>query len=441
VLVKKIPLSSIIILPDRQRTDLGDVLDLANSIRLHGQLQPIIVNEQDDKYILIAGERRYTAHTLLKSETIDAVLQRDMTQDFMQIVEWEENFRRKQLDWKEECRTFLKLHEMKGEDWSIEKTGDFFGVEQQPAYVRILVGKALRDEIPYVMNAPNLTSAYKAAQRSMKRMVDREATNIIKAFDLVLPEPEVEEVFDNKPKVQETSILNEDFFTWARAYKGPKFSFIHLDPPYGIKHSRSEQGSAAMFPLYKDMPEDFLEFLSVLAEVLPNLIDDQAHIMLWYSVSKFSLTRKFIEQNFPDIRWGGSAKGDDPVPLIWHKDDATGIVPDPERYGRRVYETALCFSIGDRKIIRPVLNAFACGGRKTTDTRHVSEKPLEMLTHFFRMFIDEHTNVLDPCCGSGNSVIAAYKLLSPHSLGLELDPNVASESKVHLELATLNGPV
>lgn len=438
MLVKKIPLSSIVISEDRQRTDLGDVLNLANSIRAHGQLQPIIVNElEEGKYLLVAGERRYTAHTLLKESTINAVLQKDMSPDFMQIVEWEENFRRKQLDWKEECRTFLKLHEMKGDDWTIEKTGDFFGVELQPAYARILVGKALRDEIPYVVNAPNLTAAFKAAQRSMKRMMDREATNIIKTFDDVLPTIEVEEAEIIKGP-QETSILNEDFFTWARSYNGKKFSFIHLDPPYGIKHSRSEQGSAAMFPLYKDMPEDFLEFLAVLAEVLPNLIDDQAHIMLWYSVSKFSMTKKFIEQNFPDIRWGGSAKGDDPVPLIWHKNDATGIVPDAERYGRRVYETALCFSIGDRKIVRPVLNAFACGGRKTTDTRHVSEKPVEMLSHFFRMFVDEHTNVLDPCCGSGNSIIAAYKLQSPYSLGLELDPNVASESKVHLELATLN---
>ena len=48
-----------------------------------------------------------------------------------------------------------------------------------------------------------------------------------------------------------------------------------------------------------------------------------------------------------------------------------------------------------------------------------------MLRHFFSMFVDETTSMLDPTCGSAASLRAAEDLGAKSVLGLELDPNYA----------------
>jgi len=48
--------------------------ELSESIKKHGLLQPIVVIEHDDRYILIAGERRLRASKLAGFETIKAII-------------------------------------------------------------------------------------------------------------------------------------------------------------------------------------------------------------------------------------------------------------------------------------------------------------------------------------------------------------------------------
>ncbi len=44
------------------RTDFGDLASLTESVTLHGVLEPVIVEAQDDgSYLLLAGGRRYRA--------------------------------------------------------------------------------------------------------------------------------------------------------------------------------------------------------------------------------------------------------------------------------------------------------------------------------------------------------------------------------------------
>jgi DNA modification methylase len=49
----------------------------------------------------------------------------------------------------------------------------------------------------------------------------------------------------------------------------------------------------------------------------------------------------------------------------------------------------------------------------------MSEKPINMLTKFMEMFVDENTTMLDPTCGSGNAVRAAQNRGAASVLGLE----------------------
>src|SRR5204863_182714 len=61
----------------RSRFDAEPLGELAESIRLHGVLQPILVRRLVDGYELIAGERRWRAARLAGLQQVPAVVRDD----------------------------------------------------------------------------------------------------------------------------------------------------------------------------------------------------------------------------------------------------------------------------------------------------------------------------------------------------------------------------
>lgn len=74
--VREIPLDDISPNPyqPRKNFDAEALRELSASIVNHGLLQPIVVIEKDDGYLLVAGERRLRAHKLANLETIKCVV-------------------------------------------------------------------------------------------------------------------------------------------------------------------------------------------------------------------------------------------------------------------------------------------------------------------------------------------------------------------------------
>jgi len=81
----------------RQKWDEERLLDLADSIKANGLIQPILVRPLADGYQLIAGERRLRAAMLAQQKTIPAII-RHATEE--QMVEWSlvENIHRTDLN-------------------------------------------------------------------------------------------------------------------------------------------------------------------------------------------------------------------------------------------------------------------------------------------------------------------------------------------------------
>ena len=74
--VSKINIQEIYPNPNQPRKtfDQQSLEELAESIRVHGLIQPIIVNKMDDGYLIIAGERRFRASKLAGLTEIDAIV-------------------------------------------------------------------------------------------------------------------------------------------------------------------------------------------------------------------------------------------------------------------------------------------------------------------------------------------------------------------------------
>ena len=95
----------------RVHFDEIEIRELADSIREHGVLQPLIVADADDRpggYRLIAGERRWRAAQLAGLTSVPALL-RDASP--MQLMEWAlvENIQRTDLNPLEEAAAYLQL--------------------------------------------------------------------------------------------------------------------------------------------------------------------------------------------------------------------------------------------------------------------------------------------------------------------------------------------
>ena len=59
----------------RKNFDEEALKELASSIKIHGIVQPIVVNKQaDGQYMIIAGERRWRAANLCGLQTVPAVV-------------------------------------------------------------------------------------------------------------------------------------------------------------------------------------------------------------------------------------------------------------------------------------------------------------------------------------------------------------------------------
>lgn len=97
--------------PNQPRTTLGDVTDLALSIRQHGLLNPIIVEATAaGRYRILAGGRRFSACKRLGMDAVDCIV-RTVEEQARLALQLIENMHRKDLSPVEEARGMRRLME------------------------------------------------------------------------------------------------------------------------------------------------------------------------------------------------------------------------------------------------------------------------------------------------------------------------------------------
>lgn len=102
----QVPINEIIV-KKRIRKNMGDIEDLAESLKRHGQISPIVISK---KNVLIAGGRRLEAAKLLGWRTINAVILENSTELSRLELEIEENTRRRDFSMDELAEASKKLY-------------------------------------------------------------------------------------------------------------------------------------------------------------------------------------------------------------------------------------------------------------------------------------------------------------------------------------------
>lgn len=427
-------IDSIIIEPERQRTLFDDIESLAVSIRDNGLINPITI---DQDFRLIAGERRLRAHIALGYTHIMAQFLSDLSDLQRKTIELEENIRRAALTWQEECRAVAELVTMKqaaDAKATVSTVAEDLNMSPRAISRYLLVNEYLDAGVPEVIDAPKFSTAVQFSERRKERDKHNEQKKLDRDIIASVEQPKAEACPDGldpalvKPALAPDPIRGEirhaSFLEFVQGYSGLPFNLIHCDFPYGVKTGdKVGQSAAKLFGTYPDTPEVYAELIAALIDNQDSFIAESAHLIFWFPMTAYTSTKLALEA-------GGWRVYDSP--LIWHKSDNKGMLPDPNREGRRNYETAFHCTRGDRKIVKPRSNIVAAPNKKDL---HTSEKDLSMLEHFMGMFVDESSRVLDPTCGSGNAIKAALKFKPEWALGLEINGEFAEIAKRNLARA------
>lgn len=128
----------------RRKFDEEKLQELADSIREHGVVQPVIVKKEGNFYRLIAGERRWRAARIAGLKTIPAVA-KDFSENEIMEISLIENIQREDLNPMEEAEAYKKLM-------------DEFGLTQEKIAEKI--GKS-RSSIANILRLVNLDERVK----------------------------------------------------------------------------------------------------------------------------------------------------------------------------------------------------------------------------------------------------------------------------------------
>jgi site-specific DNA-methyltransferase (adenine-specific) len=472
----------------RIRKEYGDLESLASSINRHGQLQPIVITDEN---ILIAGERRLEALKLLGAKEVDCVFRAELDETQRLELELEENIRRKDFTWPEEVSALFDLYELKQAKYGarspngqvVDGTTQGFGVKDAAAELDRAVGsismdlalaKAIR-EFPKLAEEKTKSAAFRRYKhirelQLRQELAKRGAASADNEIDkLVAGTPmspaEIAErlasdsVGEERPaaidtladrQASPTMVKKAGFKGYGLIYNGnsqyilrnmPSASVdcVITDPPYGLNlhGSEDEKTSGKRLVefhggLYDDDPHKVLEMLDDVTRELARILKPDGHLYLFFHHNWYSEIYDMLGKHF-------GHKSVEATPIIWIKNTSgMGNPYDRWIYG---YEPAMFVNRGRKLVKSQDFNYIKADTVPPTQKIHPVEKPLSLLRHIVGASCTEKEVVLDPFCGSGSTLVAAVQM-GVRFMGIELDEKYyrRTAERVAEEIAALGGP-
>lgn len=380
---------------ERFRKDLGNIEDLAMSIKTKGQIQPILINQQHE---LIAGGRRLAACTLYNLQ-VDCKIIDETDPLTMREIEVEENVQRKDFSPAEHVLAVKELHELKckiadttkGTHWTMDDTAQILGKE------RSSVCKDL-DLAEMVIAFPTLANC--KSKKELKQTSDA----LMKLLGRASALNTYEEVVQDTENV---TLSNLDAVEFMSSLETNSADILLCDPPYGINISQVAlgtgdiTGSGSNFQgfTYSDTPLEALSLVSKIAQESFRFCNSSAHAYVFCAPEFFqSLYTIFKKAGWiPHIR-----------PLIWAK-PGNGQANMPERWPLSTYEMCLYARKENSKLLYARPDVLTYNRVPPQDKVHPTQKPIPLLQDLITRSVHPGATLIDPCMGSGSSIVAGLK--------------------------------
>ncbi len=215
--IREVPVGKILPNPAQPRLsyDEDSLTELADSIREHGVLQPILVRPSGAQFELIAGERRWRASRMAERETIPAIVV-DFDESTALEVSIIENLQREDVSPLEEATMFRRMTDVFG--YSVRQLAQKVGKDKGYVENRLRLSDAPADIRELVsLRKDTISHAYELMkigdERQRRRLGKRIAAGELSLAKLRVitgggkPEPEGEET--GKPRRRARTVAGE----------------------------------------------------------------------------------------------------------------------------------------------------------------------------------------------------------------------------------------
>lgn len=396
-----------IVVGERMRKAFDDIPALAESIRIHGQIEPIVL---DEKNVLIAGERRLRALSYLKKETALVVYMKDLDELQKKEVELEENLQRADFTWPEECNAKLQLHELKqkihgaaksgGGDanatkWDTRDTATLLGESVGNTFKDITLAKSLQ-AFPHLAKEKNKATAMKLLKKEQVRIINEEVAKRLRVTDAT-----------SNPSV----VLGDCVEAMGRM-EAESVDLILSDPPYGIDvdNAHTFKRMTITDTNFKDGDFETFDLLDRAFREMYRILKKDRHMYIFFAMSKYEAVIKLLMKHGFEVH---------DIPLIWDK--GSGSYPSQSTTFVHSYEPFLHCWKGKRKLNGTPKDIFQVKRVPSNQKVHPTQKPAELLRDLIGFSSNIGELVFDPFAGSGASIIAAREV-QRRALGVELNP-------------------
>lgn len=406
-MIHRILASDIRVLRNRQRKDLKpeDIQSLASSIRQNGLIAPVVVRQDSEGYVLVAGERRLKALELLwffgdtvrcgefqfADQEVPCLLQGEMDPDDAYEMELEENIRRVDLSWQERADAVFELNRRrtaraleKGDPPPslkslAEESHGTSGDSLQTTRDELMVAPYLND--PEIRRQSTVRDARKVLERREEAARSAEIARRVGASLSSLHELRLGDCLKLLPEIPDAS-----------------FDVILTDPPYGIDADQFSDsgGRVAGAHFYDDSWTTWNNLMRSLAPETFRVTKPAAHLYLFCDVDNFVLLKGIMQE----AGWRVFR-----TPLVWINPTSMRA-PWPQQGPQRKYQLCLFAIKGDRPCnrLRPDVMEFP----SDENLGHHAQKPVALYAELLSRSARPGDVVCDPFGGTGPILPAAH---------------------------------
>lgn len=407
---------------NRQRTGaLNSFRDAAfrSSIETLGLFHPIVVAAEGSQWRLVCGGRRLAQidwiaeekgeflcdrETILPGE-VPCTFLHELSQVEQEEAELDENMRRSNLSWQDEMRAFTRIHDLRqrlNPSQTVSETARAVNVMTNLPVSTVhrkittarIIAKHLDD--PTIARARTANDAYALVVRKEEAMFRAALVERRQAMPI------------------DITLFHGDCCTILPTLATESVDLIACDPPYAIDAgSAGFRSRAVHHHNYADTVEAAQKIIrSILSEGF-RLTKPRANLFIFCDIDLWT----WIGNNASAAGWTPFR-----TPIIWQKSDSEGLAPWGSQGFRRTYELIFFATKGQRGLISSPTDILRHNRVPKAERDYAAAKPPSLMRELIECSTLPNDLVLDPCCGSGATLVAARESRR-RAIGIEEDQN------------------
>jgi ParB/RepB/Spo0J family partition protein len=394
----------------RIRKELGDIDELANSIKEFGQIQPIILRQDFDnrKIHLVVGERRLRALQRLGTTELqhginflwlDENNDSGQTELFFRSVELEENLRRKELTWQEELTAKQELLELMQNIHGVAKIGKPREGESSGFGVRTLA--AMLGESPATtskdLEVARAIKMFPHLKRADTKESARRQLSILGAVAAMTIAGK-EKRNAQTPQDKNWKLYEGNFNQTIHQIQDGSVDLVYTDLPFGVDLSQMSKHTKGVVS-YQDGRDIIVGNLENFARESFRILHEDRFAVVFFG---FNYYHDLVNA----LKSAGFAVN--LVPVVWYKH--TRSTENPNTRYANAYDPGIVAWKGRPVFIRPgQANVIEIAPVPGTDRLQIAQQPVELVTKFIKDMVAPGATVVDFMAGSGTTGVAAVK--------------------------------